>query len=269
MEDITQFKLEQLFLKNTQIIQSKILKKLQSKPSPEDRQGYIYGFDLPEDDNDEYDFLIKLGRTELSTPQVRIGQWNGCEVFTKVSNLNRKLERLIHLFFDFARFHRVRDGNNEIEWFKFDDGQMTTKNMIIRYVLDIDDLMSFMHNKYSLVVPKLKKSPQLRCTTTSIKATIPAQTIITPEVISQLLNTIKTYSSSCCFHVEPRKQILTALEKCMSDDRNGSVVSLDKQSMLKSHISMYNGSNTFHVGPRKEIFKYLQIYLSVNNHASN
>jgi hypothetical protein len=265
MEDVTQFKLEQLFLKNTQNIQSKILKKLQSKPSPEDRQGYIYGFDLPEDDNDECDFLIKLGRTELSTPQVRIGQWNGCEVFTKVSNFNRKLERLIHLFFDFARFHRVRNGQNEIEWFKFDDNHKITSNMIVRYVLDIDDLMSFVHNKYSLVAPKLKTSTKLRCTTTSIKATISAQTIMAPEVISELQNIIKLYSGSCCFHVKPRKQILSALENCMLNDTDGSTVPLDKQSVLKSYISMYNGSNTFHVGPRKEIFKHLQIYLSTSN----
>jgi hypothetical protein len=139
-----------LFDANDEDTQMKILSKMCEEPSKFDKSGYVYGFYDPADTNTRDDFLIKLGRTEQSSPYIRIKQWGGKEVFSVDTIFDRKLERLIHLFFTFAYEEQIVNGKREIEWFHFTPDQKIgnktiTKNVIVRYVSCIDDLLNELH----------------------------------------------------------------------------------------------------------------------------
>ena len=64
-------------------------------------------------------FYIKIGRTENRIPETRILEQNGEINFIFKAAYNRKLEHLVHLFFNFANLTRVLDGRKQTEWFHF------------------------------------------------------------------------------------------------------------------------------------------------------
>jgi hypothetical protein len=139
MNSIIQWELVDLYNRNSEDIKKKILLKINQPPSASDRQGYVYGFYSENDRNTRNNFWIKLGRTEQSTPAIRIKQWNGKEAFSINTSYDRKLERLIHLFFDFARKERPNGLKVEIEWFNFVNSM--DRNTIIRHIASIDSLI--------------------------------------------------------------------------------------------------------------------------------
>lgn len=96
-----------LFNRNNDVVKSKILKTLIEKPTQTDGTGWIYGFYSPKDKlQNRNNFWIKLGRTERN-PFHRVElEWGGEMIFCLKTSYNYKLERIVHLFFDFAREER-------------------------------------------------------------------------------------------------------------------------------------------------------------------
>ncbi len=113
--------LSQLYNKNTIYIQKKIIECIFAQPYKNDCEGYVYGFMNKTDNNNKTDFYIKLGRTSRKDPSIRIKEQDGEQIFSLKTIFNRKLEKLIHLFFNFAHEIRRNKNNtaNEIEWFHF------------------------------------------------------------------------------------------------------------------------------------------------------
>jgi DNA uptake protein ComE-like DNA-binding protein len=84
--------------------------------------------------------IWKIGRTK-GLPETRAGQWGYKLEYSKHTNFNIKLERLIHLYLEFANFHRTSiygKGKTEIEWFCIDF------QIIVR---TIDVLNHFLNNQ--------------------------------------------------------------------------------------------------------------------------
>ena len=98
-----------LFNKNTDDTKRKILDLMLEPPSPSDALGWLYGFFAKEDGiQSSNNFKIKLGRTERS-PTTRVNdEWDGDMLFCIKTSQNKRLERLVHLFFDFCRIARHR-----------------------------------------------------------------------------------------------------------------------------------------------------------------
>lgn len=102
--------LQKLFNRNSSDIKVKIVTVLNSQISKSEYVGYVYGFYSPDDKNLRNNFWIKLGRTERN-PFVRVEEeWKGELIFCLKTHYNHRLERLIHLFFDFAREKRLGSG---------------------------------------------------------------------------------------------------------------------------------------------------------------
>ena len=99
--------LEKLYFRNSRDIQNKITKLLKECPSNADSAGWIYGFHSPKDGIQLVNnFWIKIGRTERN-PFVRVeNEWGGKMIFCLRCSYQHRLERLIHLFFDFCREER-------------------------------------------------------------------------------------------------------------------------------------------------------------------
>lgn len=110
MEILESYKdLTYLFNRNSLHKRQEIIKLLQTNPSDADGTGWVYGFYSPNDKQLNNDFWIKLGRTNRN-PFVRVEQeWGGKLIFCLRSSYDHRLERLIHLFFDFAREERYKD----------------------------------------------------------------------------------------------------------------------------------------------------------------
>lgn len=98
--------LTNIFNKNTDEVKRKILKTIIEAPSIADKVGWIYGFFAPNEANTKTNFWIKMGRTERN-PFLRVDEWGGLLFFCIKTSFNRKCERLIHLFFDYARNERI------------------------------------------------------------------------------------------------------------------------------------------------------------------
>ncbi len=262
MNLILKHNLANLFNKNTIRTQQAILDKIRSSPSASDKKGFVYGFYAFGDNNSKSDFKIKLGRTEKSTPAIRIAEWNGQEVFSKRTILNKKLERLIHLFFKFAYEEKIgKNESREIEWFHFKATDNINENTVIRYVTHVDDLLNEVHSDEPISVTNINRS-QL-----SPKQYFPMQPQLqaienVSENISERLNSIiKQHDNSSYFHVGNRRYVFNELKKCFNCDKDGNVISLEKQKKLLSIIDAYNSSCYFHVGPRREIFNAVKLYL--------
>jgi competence ComEA-like helix-hairpin-helix protein len=105
----------ELYKKNGKVIQGEIIKKLETLPSESDGRGWVYGYRLEGDLKLRTNFKVKLGRTGRPDPYNRIKEQGGIMEFCTSSNWNRKFERLIHLFFSYARFTRGK----QREWFHF------------------------------------------------------------------------------------------------------------------------------------------------------
>ena len=85
-----------IFNRNDKEIQNKILKCINKKPSESDGAGYVYGFNR---DNENF---MKIGRTGRDS-DIRIREWKGNKLFSIQTIYNKKLERLVHLFFHYGR----------------------------------------------------------------------------------------------------------------------------------------------------------------------
>lgn len=157
-----------MFYKNDVEIQKKILKHLQTKPTDNDGVGYVYGFERRCDQNEEHDFFVKIGRTAKSKPSDRISEWGGNEIFAVKTIFNKKLERLVHLFFDFVRITRSCEGKNEIEWFHFYNQNINIHN-ILAFVSVINGMVCeiFGKKQKTVVVPISREKPDLDTVTSS------------------------------------------------------------------------------------------------------
>ena len=143
-----------LFERNNKLTQKKIIEKLKSPPSKTDSEGYVYGFYKKTDINTRFDFYIKLGRTAKEVPQERINEWRGKQVFTILTNYNKKFERLVHLFFNFANVHRMCErfpNKKEIEWFKFERNLQIDMNFIISRIAEINQVLDNIHLRDEVV----------------------------------------------------------------------------------------------------------------------
>jgi len=100
--------LNEYFNRNTDKIKKEILKLMTEPPSRADKSGWVYGFCSPKDKNMQFkdDFWIKIGRTERNDPYLRVDEWGGELLFCFKSSFNHRLERLLHLFFSYAREQR-------------------------------------------------------------------------------------------------------------------------------------------------------------------
>ena len=125
-----------LYNRNTEAIKEKINEKLELPPSSTDKQGFVYGFFSPSDKNLRSNFWMKMGRTTKYDPNERIKEWNGDMIFCQKTSFNKKLERLIHLFFQYANEKRYKNGKTEIEWFHFCE-----KINILKYTSQINELV--------------------------------------------------------------------------------------------------------------------------------
>lgn len=84
-------------------IQNKIQTRLEKPPSKSDGPGYLYVYTLETDSHDSY---YKIGRT-ARTPEKRLKEWKG-GILKKAYAVNhqKKAERLVHLYLDYARVYR-------------------------------------------------------------------------------------------------------------------------------------------------------------------
>lgn len=141
---ITDYGLDDLFNKNDATNKKKIIDELNKPTTACDKEGFVYGFTKETDKFKKTNFKVKLGRTER-TPQIRIQEWGGKERFSRATIFNRKLERLIILFFKFANFTRKTGDKNEVEWYQFNNGtigtEIVTISLINQYVIKLDDLV--------------------------------------------------------------------------------------------------------------------------------
>lgn len=174
MQYIKDYGLEDLYSLNDSNTQKKIIAKITQNPSPVDGEGYIYGYFNTKDNNNKFDFKIKLGRTSLNDPQERIKEWNDSkQMFSIYTKYNRKMESIVHLLFNFTRkikyineitgeekwakysglLLREKKKPNitrQIEWFHFTDefkinNNIITKNNIINVVSILDELLNDLH----------------------------------------------------------------------------------------------------------------------------
>jgi hypothetical protein len=99
-----------IFNRNDKETQNKILKCINKKPSDSDGAGYVYGF------NRDNKYFIKIGRTGRDV-DIRIREWKGNKLFSIQTIYNKKLERLVHLFFNYGRFSITFNTKTETEWF--------------------------------------------------------------------------------------------------------------------------------------------------------
>lgn len=102
-------KLISLLQKNDIETRKKIMKLMNEPPTPSDGIGWVYGFFSPKDENNQMNdnYWIKIGRTERN-PFLRVeGEWGGKLIFCINTSYNKRLERLLHLFFDYARQTRI------------------------------------------------------------------------------------------------------------------------------------------------------------------
>lgn len=107
-----------IYNKNSHDVKKKIMQVINNDPADADCGGWIYGYFSPVDKHKQHinDFYIKLGRTERN-PFTRVeDEWKGEIIFCIKTSYNHKLERLVHLFFDYAREKRKEDKNDKTIW---------------------------------------------------------------------------------------------------------------------------------------------------------
>ena len=136
--------LTKLFNKNNIKTQNKIINLLKSSPSLSDGKGWVYGYKLPGDINLRTNLKIKLGRTQRPDPYKRIVEQKGEMIFCTSSNWNRKLERIIHLFFKYSNIHR----DNHIEWFHFTE-KINVEKIVCQIKELVDDQMDTVVQSYN------------------------------------------------------------------------------------------------------------------------
>jgi len=142
--------IKHLFDANNTHIQQKILHYLTTPPSRTDGVGYVYGFEISSDHNQKHNFFVKIGRTQTSTPSERISVQGGNEIFATKTIFNRKLEKIIHLLFDFVKVDREYCGEIETEWFHFNNQGLTVIN-ILTFVSIINSMVDDIFGKKSKI----------------------------------------------------------------------------------------------------------------------
>lgn len=151
-ELIRSYGLDTLFIKNSPKIKIKIIQIMNTQPSETDFEGFVYGYKIFSDTNTKSDFRIKLGRTGKENPADRVRQWGGEMEFCCKTIYNKRLERLIHLFFRYANIIKIRgDGHKEIEWFHFKE-----KININKYVSILNEMVGDLYESNTI---KVKSSP--------------------------------------------------------------------------------------------------------------
>jgi DNA uptake protein ComE-like DNA-binding protein len=152
------------FNKNDEKTKQKIIKLLLTKPSDSDGLGFVYGYKRPSDINLRNNFYMKLGRT-IKSPVERIGQWHGDEIFSSRTIYNKKLERFIHLIFNYV--HEIRrsldNQHDEIEWFHFREktnvqSVVSELNEIILDLFDKNDNLQNKKEQMIVIKPKIVNS---------------------------------------------------------------------------------------------------------------
>lgn len=297
MEYIIKHNLVDLFELNSIDIQKKICEKIIDEPSATDGPGYVYGFYSKADKNTKNDFKIKLGRTVKNNPNDRIDEWNGKAVFIINTNYNKKLERLIHLFFKFA--HEIKDlgYKKEIEWFHFTknfkiNNNIITKNNIITFVSTLDDMLNDVHsinndisssenshvddvlsvldeifNNSTLpqVISDISSDEKSTSSIQNITLNENIKNILTESVKTTINNIINNNSKSKPAFIKSDKQfIFNTISKLFSLDINGEIISISDQSVINDIISVYTKTDYFHVNKRKIVFDSIKKYMSVN-----
>jgi len=174
---LKKYVLTSLYEKNDEETQILIETTINKKPSLTDEVGFVYGYTKEADANTKLNFQIKLGRTKHANPNDRIKQWGGDIKFCQQTIYNKRLERLVHLFFRFANVHRVSsNGDNEIEWFHFTEKINVSKYVSILAELvedlygcdDDDDDDDVVEIKKPVVVKSEIKQVKLNINTSSI-----------------------------------------------------------------------------------------------------
>lgn len=144
MNYIQDYGLLELFKKNTNEIQFKILQKIKKEPYV--HKGYNYGFNPNDYICNKCNFKLKMGETKRDV-DTRIREQNGKHVFSIQTNFRFALEKLTHLFFDFV--HIPNNNQDGTEMFLFNEneinGKKITKNVVHEYVGKIDDMLNDMY----------------------------------------------------------------------------------------------------------------------------
>jgi len=112
--------IKNILIKNIGSVQKKFLDILYDKIY-DDNTGFIYGFSNNSDNNNDNQFWIKIGRTKREDPHCRVDEWKGNIEFCQKTKHNKKLERLVHLLFNYANQVRVFNDCNQVEWFYFQE----------------------------------------------------------------------------------------------------------------------------------------------------
>lgn len=161
-----------------------------------DKFGYIYCFKMQRHTNAKKCYL-KIGKA--FDPPKRINDWKKSvdepmEILYKSTESYSLVERLIHLFFWFAKKDRLlKNGKKEIEWFLFDDNE----NIICTQICKIISFLNNIINK-SLVTKKtiiksiddLYGNTDIKNIDLSLKQTTDGNLNISGKINDQIVNNI-------------------------------------------------------------------------------
>lgn len=282
---ITNCGLDDLFNKNDATNKKKIIDELNKPTTACDKEGFVYGFTKETDKFKKTNFKVKLGRTER-TPQIRIQEWGGKERFSRATIFNRKLERLIILFFKFANFTRKTGDKNEVEWYQFDNEtigtEIVTISLINQYVIKLDDLVEKVYgeeDEESEEDEVDEKETASNKTTDNVKSicneilqlavdlkeeseqSIPTKPL--PDMVK--LSKIVTSYYSGYFHVPERRYLFDSLRTFFEYDSDFKITSSNERTNANTIIDdNWWSSKTFKVGERRVLLsmatKYVKYY---------
>lgn len=282
---ITNCGLDDLFNKNDATNKKKIIDELNKPTTACDKEGFVYGFTKETDKFKKTNFKVKLGRTER-TPQIRIQEWGGKERFSRATIFNRKLERLIILFFKFANFTRKTGDKNEVEWYQFDNEtigtEIVTISLINQYVIKLDDLVEKVYgeeDEESEEDEVDEKETASNKTTDNVKSicneilqlavdlkeeskqSIPTKPL--PDMVK--LSKIATSYYSGYFHVPERRYLFDSLRTFFEYDSDCKITSLNERTNANTIINdNWWSSKSFKVGERRVLLsmatKYVKYY---------
>lgn len=244
--------LVELLNRNDNDTKKKILKLLDQQLSSSDKTGWIYGFFSPKDNQFNDDFWIKLGRTERN-PFVRVeNEWNGILIFCIKTSCNHRLERLIHLFFDFSREtrygicepkkydynHSKNSSKNSQPESKYDE-QYEVNNTVIK---PTEEIKNNSVNKPQYVEQKNKNIFEKICNmlTCCVKPTIKTMPSSFNSDESIIENTKQLPSNHTIVHIRPSKKVHSEIEWFHFEEKI-NVPSLVMQIWLLSE-EIYDGN---------------------------
>jgi hypothetical protein len=293
MDYIIKYKLDTLFYLNDKYTQKQILEVLSREPSETDSIGFVYGFNKNDHlSKSNYDFYIKLGRT-IRDPHTRISEWNGDQIFCKKSIYNKKFERLVHLFFNFAHEIIINKSKRELEWFHFTDKFRITENKIVRYVTYIDDIINELYSSKSKSIIDSSKSKSIidlsldkptkdkliidltkpdlididkkssvskvilkECIDKKCDIKIDSDIIIIKKIIS-------TYNNSQYLPVEYKNLIIKKINLCFDNDKKYIKTSLKTQKEIIELMNNIIKVKYIKIDDRLKLFNILKLYYNI------